>query len=76
MKYEVYTIADKVYEPNSGGICGDFNLICPQFVCSSGAGCSNPDSGCGDNLCTNPGMGCRHGCGGAKTSACKGTTNF
>lgn len=71
MKYEVISIIGKDYEPNSGAGCTPTNLKCRNLICWEIV--CNPT---GDNLCTNPGLGCRNGCGGAKTSSCVGTNNI
>ena len=69
MKYEILSLEKKDYKATNSYN----NILCPGlFLCTLGNKCEP----IGDNLCINPGLGCRNGCGGAKTSSCVGTNNF
>jgi hypothetical protein len=69
------------YEVISNGSSGYSTKGLMDLICFEGIGC--PDFGCPevnigcdsecpgvDPFCTNPGLGCRHGCGGATGDSC------
>ncbi len=67
MEYEILDIGNielksaNYYCPSTDNGCG--NLLCLNGSCQGGSpGNSFP--------CTNPGFGCRNGCGGATASMC------
>lgn len=73
MEYEV--INDGSYIPNDLNIfCPGVNALCPNIGCGGDINILCGGGGGGDegNIfpCENPGMGCRHGCGGASSTMC------
>lgn len=59
--------------PGTNGICPGVNAACPGVngACSGVNASCGVDSNCPNVFpCSNPGFGCRSGCGGAKNTNC------
>ncbi|MEG2013546.1 MAG: hypothetical protein RR063_10150 [Anaerovoracaceae bacterium] len=73
MGYEILNEGNGVqpYDINFNLICAPINGICT----GSDNSCGGKNKSC-EQFCTNPGLGCRNGCGGATGSSCVGTQSI